>query len=153
MRRVFVAVCFALVLGCGGYQSSPSTIAVITPDPKFKGNPAEKRINWDIAGVWNVHRFGTEDKPGKLGRWETKWNIGPDHEPGVYLLDKYFDKITGDTFRIWTIQIGDTDRVADMIFWQQVNGKRWFLSINEQSFGFLMMTGDDDERYMAARSD
>ena len=148
----FCCLLALLLIGCGASSSPLATTPVETPEPKFKGEPAEQRVNWSLAGTWNVQRFGTAKNPGKLGAWETKWNIRQheDHQG-------YFDPISGDEFWLSMTPVGETvngvTRVADFLVWKQTNGKRWYFSINEQSFGLLMMTGNDDERYMAVRSD
>ncbi len=161
MRFFFLLV--LLLIGCGGY--GPSSPQVVTNPPerkthqemlsKFMGNPAEKKIDWDLAGIWNVSRFGTQDKPGKKGRWEAKWTLAPKVSRILIANELVYDDANGQG-EFYLYRNGNSNDLpwhGDMLIWAKPDGAAWYLSVNEQSFGFLMLTGDDDERYMAVRSD
>lgn len=157
MRLSFVLLILALA-GCSDRPVLTTPTAATSAEADianvFRGPPADKRIGWDLAGTWSISRFGTKEKPGKLGRWEAKWTlVRMNAEVSEH---DYRDENGQGKFWLGSAlapeKVGP-DRVADTLVWQKPDGNRMVLSINEQSFGLLMMTGDDDEQYLAVRSD
>lgn len=162
MKRMLLGG-LGLLLLAGCSQHLPiSTPTAPLPERVFQGTPAEMRITWDLAGIWDVSRFGTKENPGKLGRWEAKWVLKEMHvsinnemcfedengEGEVYLQrvesPQRWDRTETSAPPLWK---------GDMLIWVKRDDTARYFSINEQSFGFLMMTGDDGEQYTAVRSD
>lgn len=147
MIRCLALLGLAVVLsGCSPNAPNTETSQATMPEPVFQGKPAEKRITWDLSGIWSVSRFGTKENPGKLGRWEAKWTL---RRASRQVWD---DEVGHARFLLNAVPVGNSD-IAEMLVWERPDGTNWYFSINEQSFGFLLMTGDDGEQYMAVRSD
>jgi len=143
---VGVGVMGAVLIGFIWYQHEPP--AEFNPLPKpppvlapFLGEPTPEPIAFDLNGTWNVCRFTVSGKLSTTERWEAKWRL------------RRFG------FLVWMDDNGQgefkllTESPPQQILWVKSDGTRFWFSINEQSFGFLMMTGSDEERYMAVRSD
>ncbi len=154
--RLLCCLVATLLVGCGGIvtRPAPTSNEFVYAYPKFSGEPAGRRISWDLQGIWRVSRFGTKERPGKLGRWEATWNL---QYKDVAVSGVLVDQNKQGCFWLSTWEVGGevngVTRVADVLVWEHSDGKRWYLSVNEQSFGLLMMTGNDGEQYMAVRSD
>ena len=140
------------LIGCQNTRMNQTEMIPEKKEPVFQGAPAEKRITWDLAGIWSVQRFGTAEKPGKLGRWEAKWTLKVSY---VSISNErlYEDEGQGDFYLSRDGEANNLPWKGDILVWVKRNDVVRYFSINEQSFGFLMMTGDDGERYMAVRSD
>jgi hypothetical protein len=136
-RLVLALALVALGTGCG----APPTAKVLEPAPPFRGKPAPKRVNFDLAGTWRVMRFGTPEEPGKLPPWSAQWRLEK-RGPALWV-----DGEGQGAFSLMRIEDGEVLR------WLRPNGSRSYLFVNEWSFGSLMMTGDDGERYHAVRTE
>ena len=150
-------VCLIVVCLLAGCSSSPPTSAPTPKQPDavstFFGTPAKKRIDWDLSGTWNVNRFGTEKKPQKGDRWEAKWMLKEAHGNRQ---QTWLDRNSGGVWRLVGFPIDNVKGVtkfADVLVWDQANGERMCFSINDQRFGYLEMTDEHGEQYMAVRTD
>lgn len=140
MRQVagLLVVAVLASVGCG----STPTSAVSEVQPRaFHGKSASKPISWDLTGTWSVLRFGTKENPGKLGRWGCEW-----HLEAINRTSWRDSNGQGD------LHLSRPDTPQTLI-WLRPKGPPWYFSINEQSFGNLMMTDDDGERYHAVRTE
>jgi hypothetical protein len=144
-----------LLAGCTS-DPSPTTTAVQPPPlppvrklkskppsmPAFRGESPKMLLKWDLSGNWTVSRISSKEKPGKLGPWEEKWTLRKVKTPAQLQWKEEHGK--GDFVL--------TDRLPQMLIWDHTDGSTWYFSINEQSPGLLVMTGNDGERYKAVRS-
>jgi hypothetical protein len=138
VKRLALALTLAvLVAGCG----APPSGKTLEPAPPFRGKPAPKRIDFDLAGTWRVMRFGTPEDSGKLPPWSAQWRLEK-RGPALW--------VDGDGQGAFSLM-----RIEDweVLRWLRPNGARLYLFVNEWSFGSLTMTGDDRERYHAVRTE
>ena len=156
MRACIVLVAL-VALGCS--QKSPElTAEKLAELPTFRSIGVNqdleiaKPIDYDLSGIWDVSRFGTKKHPQKGERWEVKWNL---RKANGNRHNVWFDrdcKSDGcDVFRLLTVPVGKGS--GQVLVWQRLDGTVWNFSINEQQFGFLQMTGDDGDGYMAVRTE
>jgi hypothetical protein len=149
--RLFSLLLLCLLAGCSNDPTTEPPAPTLRhfkstkppPVPPFRGEAAKVLIKWDLAGDWTVSRFSSKEKPGKLGPWEARWALRKVKTPGSWTWD---DEHGQGHFLL-------TDRRPQMLIWDHADGTTWYFSINEQSPGLLVMTGNDGERYKAVRSD
>ena len=159
--RNFILVGVLIVLGCG--QKTPELTVEKFPElPVFRSIPVNepgivevaKPIDFDLAGTWSVSRFGTKHQPQKGDRWEGTWKIGKRTSQRLRIWPEDDCKGHGcEAYKLLTVPVGDGSlRSGEVLVWLRVGERRYF-SINEQRFGFLQMTGDDGDGYIAVRTE
>lgn len=144
MRVVLFGV-LCLLAGCG-YRATTEPAVQKAILPEFQTGEIAPPIDFDLVGTWEVMRFGTAEKPQKGERWETKWTLKKTRRDDIWE-----ERDGPDVFRLLTVPCGPV--TGQILSWQRPDGTFWNFSINEQKFGFLMMTGEDGDRYMALRTE
>jgi hypothetical protein len=163
MVRAALGLSLCVLFGCGQREApspTPTASPVIEPEVKhstsdelkklleFQGKPADKAIDFDLVGNWNVMRFGTPERPSKGGRFDGRWHLKP-----------FFPFSTKLKANRWSNNGTDAGHLVlktampQILEWYKGDKSMLMLSINEQSFGLLMMTGSDGDGYMAVRTD
>lgn len=112
---------------------------------EFKGEPASKQVDFDLVGTWKVSRFGTPERPGKKGRWEAHWHLSKINHP------LWTDRDSRAFLSLIPVEVNG--KPAEFLKWEKPDGSVMKFSINEMDFGVLTMTGDDDELYLAVRTE
>jgi hypothetical protein len=139
-RAAVLSLCVVLCIGCSR-----------KPQPeKFMGEPANKRVWFDLVGEWDVFRYTTAER-------EAEVKSGKRTRPDERYDDKWTLKRVGDSFQ-WVDD--HSGRSVDLCTsgdkqWLFVSDQSkdtppfWF--INDVRFGMLMMTGSDDQLYTMIR--
>lgn len=155
-RNVFiVSLSLAGPLGCHktepvGFPHVSTTERPPSPGPAleltpFHGEPA-RPITWDMWGDWTLTR--TERKDGQAGkgeRFEETWHLQKREDNGILV---WYDKTRGETFTLIP-GLGKGDRLR----WRRYRGRIFDFSVNEQSYGMLVLTDQDGENYLAVRTE
>jgi hypothetical protein len=96
---------------------------------RFVGVVAPKPQGRDITGIWDVRLIDDDGKP-----WAVKWMLK--HRSGNGWEDEN--------------GLGTVTLHQDSLVWDSPKG-RWPYRIEQQSFGFFLLIGHDEKRYLAVR--
>lgn len=168
MKKIVAVLIVSFVAGCSSPATpTTKTLTVTSPEPTpfidqpippFVGKPT-KSITWDLWGDWMISRFSDretradvndrdlfsrlEDGKELAGRFEESWHPRPRDDKSKLT---WVDPIRGETF---TLISGDGK--GDRLRWKRYRGRVFDFSINQQSYGLLVMTDQDGENYLAVR--
>lgn len=156
LDRLFCLV-FGIVVGLTAWVVTAALRDTPTAPPgllptRFRGEPAAKPIVYDLRGIWTVTRVFKKEAPSKFGRYDGQWNLVRDSIKPTKL------GWADDHAQVWSNSGSDTGWLLlprdhpQVLIWRKGSGEFLRLSINEQSFGWLVMTGDDEQFYTAVRT-